>query len=300
VKFQFIAHHQTEFPVGMMCRLLEVARSSFYAYCQRTTKESSKRKEGNNILLEKIKVIFEQSKRRYGSPRVHRKLQQQGEKCSLGRVKRLMRQAGLYAVSAKKYKPKQEKAEVTETKNLLLEPTNKATAINQVWHSDITYVPTDEGWLYLAGVMDGFSKYFVGYAMAEHMKTDLVIQALRSAVSRRNPEGQLIHHSDKGSQYTSYRFQAELSSHDMRASFTGTGACLDNAIIESFWATLKKELIYQCHFKTRDDARLAIFEYIEVFYNRERLHSSLLYQTPHGFELAQSIHHEEVLLNAAA
>jgi putative transposase len=211
-----------------------------------------------------------------------------------------MGQAGMYAVSARKYKPKQEKAEVTETKNLLLEPTNKAMAINQVWHSDITYVPTDEGWLYLAGVMDGFSKYFVGYAMDDNMKTDLVIQALRSAVTRRNPEPQLIHHSDKGSQYTSYRFQAELNSQHMRASFTGTGACLDNAIIESFWATLKKELIYQTHFKTRDEARLAIFEYIEVFYNRERLHSSLLYQTPHGFELAQQIQHKEGLLHAAA
>jgi putative transposase len=211
-----------------------------------------------------------------------------------------MRQVGLYAVSAKKYKPKQEKAEVTDTKNLLLEPANKPTAINQVWHSDTTYVPTDEGWLYLAGVMDGFSKYFVGYAMADHMKTDLVIQVLCSAVTRRNPDKGLIHHSDKGSQYISYRFQAELNSHNMRASFTGTGACLDNAIIESFWATLKKELIYQCHFKTRDEARLAIFEYIEVFYNRERLHSSLLYQTPHGVELAQPIQHEGVLLHAAA
>jgi putative transposase len=254
----------------------------------------------NEILLEKIKIIFEQSKRRYGSPRVHRKLQQQGEKCSLGKVKRLMRQAGLYALSARKYKPRQEKAEVTDSKNLLLEPANKPTVINQVWHSDITYVPTDEGWLYLAGVMDGFSKYFVGYAMANHMNTDLVIQALRSAVTRRSPKQGLIHHSDKGSQYTSYRFQAELNSQNMRASFTATGACLDNAIIESFWATLKKELIYPCQFKTRDEARLAIFEYIEVFYNREPLHSSLLYQTPHGFELSQPIHAKEVLLDVVA
>jgi transposase InsO family protein len=297
---QFIVNHQRAFPVGLMCRLFKVARRSFYAYCPRSTKEPSKREERNTILLEKIKTLFEQSKRRYGSPRVHRKLLQQGEKCSLGRVKRLMRQAGLYAVSARKYKPKQEKAEVTETKNLLLEPANKPTAINQVWHSDIPDVPTDEGWLYLAGVMDGFSKYCVGYAMADHMKTDLVIQALRSAVTRRNPDPGLIHHSDKGSHDTSYRFQAELNSHNMQASFTGTGACLDHAIIESFWATLKKELIYQCHFKTRDEARLAIFEYIEVFDNRERLHSSLLSQTPHGFELTQNFQPKEGLLHAAA
>jgi transposase InsO family protein len=220
-----------------------------------------------------------------------------------------MRQAGLYAVSTRTYKAKQEKAEVTNTKNLLLEPTNRATAINQVWHSDITYVPTDEGWLYLAGVIDGLSKRMVGYAMDDNMKTDLVIQALPSAIIRRKPHQGLIHHSDKGSQYTSYRFQSEINHHHMQASFTGTGACFDNAIIESFWATLKKELIYHTHFKTRAEARLAIFEYIEVFCqrsaealpsNRERLHSSLLYQTPHGFEIAQSTHHKQVLLQAAA
>jgi putative transposase len=140
----------------------------------------------------------------------------------------------------------------------------------------------------------------VGYAMEDNMKTDLVIQALHSAITRRKPSQRLIHHSDKASQYTSCRFQDELKHHHMQASFTGTGACFDNAIIESFWATLKKELIYQTHFKTRDEARLAIFEYIEVFCqrsaealpsNRERLHSSLLYQSPHGFEIIQEIQH---------
>ena len=148
----------------------------------------------------------------------------------------LMRQAGLYAVSGRKFKPRQERGRKLETKNLLLEQNIRPTAINQVWHSDITYIPTDEGWLYLAGVMDGFSKRLVGYAMQDKMKTDLVIQALRSAVSRRKPAKDLIHHSDKGAQYTSYDYQRELKSHDMQASFTGTGACLDNAIIESFWA----------------------------------------------------------------
>lgn len=197
-----------------------------------------------------------------------------------------MRKAGLYALNTKKCKPKQEKSRLIETQNLLLDEANKPTAINQVWHSDITHVPTDEGWLYLAGTMDGFSKRLLGYAMNDNMKTDLVIQALRSAVSRRKPVNGLIPHSDKGSQYTSYAFETELKHQNMRASFTSTGACLDNAIIESFWATLQKELIYQNHFKSRDESRLAIFEYIEVYYNRERLHSSLLYQTPEVFELA--------------
>jgi putative transposase len=148
--------------------------------------------------------------------------------------------------------------------------------------------------------MDGYSKRRVGYAMSDNMKTDLVIQALHAAITRRKPDKGLMHPSDKGSQYTSYRFQTELKQHHMQASFAGTGACFDNAIIESFWATLKKELIYQTHVKTRDEARLAIFEYIEVFYNRERLHSSLLYQSPHGFELIQASQTKEVLLQTAA
>lgn len=286
MKFDFIQQHQNEFPIKLMCQQFKVARSSYYAYLKQND-EPSKREQENRVLLEKIKVIFEKHKKRYGSPRIHAVLKQQGETCSLGRVKRIMRAAGLYALSSKKYKPKQDKSEqvLLEKKNLLLNAENRPKAINQVWHTDITYIPTDEGWLYLAGVIDSFSKRLVGYAMDDNMQTDLVIQALRSAVKTRKPPKGLIHHSDKGSQYTSYIYQRELKNQHMLSSFTGIGACLDNAIIESFWATLKKELVYPKNFKTRDEARLAIFEYIEVYYNRERLHSSLLYQTPHGFEL---------------
>ena len=163
MKFRFIKNHEAEFSISLMCKLLQVARSSYYAYLKRSN-EPSKQAKANELLLEKIKVLFEKNRQRYGSPRIHASLKQQGESCSLGRVKRLMRKAGLYALNPKKYKHKQEKAEVTETKNLLLEKTNKPIGINQVWHSDITYIPTDEGWLYLAGTMDGFSKRLVGYA----------------------------------------------------------------------------------------------------------------------------------------
>lgn len=268
--------------------MMKVARSSFYAFSKRLVLPASERQRRNAKLLEEIKTIFEANKKRYGSPRIHKSLLLQGEHCSLGRVKRLMRQAGLYAVSGRKFKPKKKRGSKLETKNLLLEQNIRPTAINQVWHTDITYIATGEGWLYLAGVMDGFSKRIVGYAMDDNMKTALVIQALRSAIHRRKTAEGLIHHSDKGAQYTSYQYQRELKSQGMLASFTGTGACLDNAVIESFWATLKKELVYPNErFKTRDEARLAIFEYIEVFYNRERLHSSLLYKTPAGFELCQ-------------
>ena len=197
-----------------------------------------------------------------------------------------MRREGFYAVSHKKHRAKYERCDL-ETRNLLLEQP-RPSAINQVWHVDITYIPTAEGWLYLAGVMDGFSKRVVGYAMDDTMKTDLVLQALRSATTRRKPQPGLIHHSDRGSQYTAYAYQRELETHKMLPSFTGKGACFDNAVIESFWSSLKRELVYPIErFATRDDARVAVFEYIEVYYNRERLHSSLNYETPDTFELSQ-------------
>ena len=197
-----------------------------------------------------------------------------------------MRKEGLYAVSHKKHRAKYERCDL-ETRNLLLDQP-RPTTINQVWHIDITYVATAEGWLYLAGVMDAYSKRIVGYAVADNMKTDLVLQALRSATTRRKPPSGLIHHGDRGSQYTSYAYQQELKTHRMLPSFTGKGACFDNALIESFWSTLKRELVYPIErFATRDDARVAVFEYIEVYYNRERLHSSLNYETPDTFELSQ-------------
>jgi putative transposase len=205
----------------------------------------------------------------------------------------LLRREGLYAISTPKYRPKRERPEVAETRNLLLQAGLEVTAINQLWHVDLTYIPTHEGWLYLAGVSDGLSKRIVGYAttggspcgMAEHMKTDLVLQALRGAVQRRKPAPELSHHSDKGSQYTSSLYQRELAGRGMCASFTGKGACFDNAVIESFWATLKRELVYpNKRFATRAEARAAIFDFVESYYNRERLHSSLNYETPERFE----------------
>ena len=282
----------------MLCAVLGVARSSYYHWRARQQREPSEREKRNTELLEKIKAVFEKNRGRYGSPRVHAELKKQQVTCSLGRVKRLMRREGLYATSGKKYRSKRERFEL-ETQNLLPEK-GRPTAINQVWHVDITYLPTAEGWLYLAGVMDGFSKRVIGYAMSNNMKTDLVLQALRSATTRRKPPPGLIHHSDRGSQYTSYAYQRELAACKMLPSFTGKGACFDNAIIESFWATLKRELVYPIeHFATRDDARIAVFEYIEVYYNRERLHSSLNYETPDTFELTQRLNqNKEVGLTA--
>ncbi len=262
--------------------MLGVPKSSYYHALRRQV--PSKREKANLALLGQIKTVFTKHKGRYGSPRVHAELNKQRVACSLGRVKRLMRREGLCAVNTPKYRPKRERPEVTETRNLLQEGL-EITAINQLWHVEITYIPTDEGWLYLAGVIDVFLKRIVGYAMDGNMKTDLVVQALRSAVTKRKPAPGLIQQSDRGSKYTSYRYQRELASQAICASFTGKGACFDNSVIESFWATLKRELVYpRERFATRDEARAAIFEFIEIYYNRERLHSSLGYQTPEAYE----------------
>lgn len=288
MKHAFIKERQSSYPVSVMCQLFGISCSGFYSYLAPKSERVLAKEVADQALLEKITSIFEAKKKRYGSPRIHAELKKQEVPCSLGRVKRLMRTNGIYAVSGKKRKRLKEPRAQVETRNLLLEHNIRPTGVNQVWHADITMIATDEGWLYLAAVMDGLSKRIVGYAVADHMKTDLVIQALRSAVKRRGRHKGLIHHSDRGSQYTSYAYQRELAAQKMLPSFTAKGACLDNACMESFWATLKKELVYsQKRFATRDEARQAIFEYIHVFYNRERLHSSLNYTSPEVFEALQ-------------
>lgn len=275
--------HEGHYPVAWLCAFLAVSRSGYYDYRKH---QPSQHEQENQELVKVIKDIHQQSKQRYGSPRIHKALQARGKDPSLGRVKRLMRREGIYSIVTPDFKPRvqEEQQPGLPMTNLLKQDPMEITTINQVWYIDITYIPTLEGWLFLAGVIDGFSKRMVGYAMADHMRTDLVIQALRMAVKHRRPDEGLIHHSDKGSQYTSYAYQAELATWGMKPSFTGTGACLDNAFIESFWATLKKELVHQTTFATREEARAALFEFIEVFYNRYRLHSSLGYKSPASFE----------------
>ena len=276
-----------------MCRVLGVSRAGYYSYLKRQIAEPGKRAQERIHLSKKIREVYDANDGRYGSPRIHKTLQQNHVACSLGHVKRIMRIEGLVAKTGKKFKPRKSRQEVADTPNLLHSDNVKLETINQVWASDITYVPTDEGWLYLAGTMDLLSKRIVGYAMADHMRTDLIIDCLNMAITHRKPAKGLIHHSDRGSQYTSYRFQHKLEAHGFQASFIGTGACLDNAAIESFWAVseapslrpLKKELIcIKPTFKTRDEARTAIFQYIETYYNRARIHSSLDYRTPLSFE----------------
>lgn len=243
VRFCFIAEQQHRYPVRVLCRVMNVSRSGIYGYLVRFHRESSERERLNASLLEQISVIFEESCKRYGSPRIHAELRKRRVVCSLKRVKRLMREAGLYAVPERKYKRRKIPETLLKTANLLI-PKLDIAEVNQVWYSDITFIKTAEGWLYLAAVMDTYTKRIVGYAMADHMQTELVIQALRMGTKQRRISEGPIHHSDKGSQYTSYAYGRELAAWEMPPSFTGTGACLDNAYIESFFASLKKELVY--------------------------------------------------------
>jgi len=285
VKYEFVEANKTKFRVQDMCRMLGVSRSGYYGYLKGKTSQSTEHQEANKSLGIKINSIYHEHKGRYGSPRIHATLKAQGESCSLGRVQRIMRKEGLAAKTTPKRKAKKAQQEVTDTHNLLGDKDFKLTTINQVWVSDITYIATQEGWLYLAGTMDMLSRRIVGYAMAEHMRTDLIIDCLNMAITNRNPSKGIIHHSDRGSQYTSYRFQNKLSANSFQASFTGDGACLDNARIESFWATLKKELeCLDTPFQSREEARKVITEYINIYYNGKRIHSSIDYRTPLSFE----------------
>ena len=198
MKYAFVAANRSDYKVKDLCRILGVSRSGYYDYLRRKEEGSTPHQQANEELSIKIKAIYEEHKGRYGSPRIHATLQAEGEHCSLGRVKRLMRQAGLAAITCPKIRSKQPKQDVKTTLNLLMDEGFNLTRINQVWVSDITYIPTQEGWLYLAGTMDMFSRRMVGYAMAEHMRTDLITDCLNMAITNSNPPQGLIHHSDRG------------------------------------------------------------------------------------------------------
>lgn len=285
MKYEFVTENKKQFQVQDLCRMLGVSRSGYYDFLKRVNREDTEHQKANKALIIRINDIYAEHHGRYGSPRIHATLKAEGQQCSLGRVKRLMRKEGLAAKTVPRKKRKKAEQEVTDTNNLLANKGFKLTNINQVWVSDITQIQTEEGWLYLAGTMDMLSRRIVGYATADHMRTDLVMNCLNMAITNRRPAKSIIHHSDRGSQYTSYKFQNKLDANHFQASFTGDGACLDNARIESFWATLKKELeCLSTAFKTREEARQAITEYINIYYNGKRIHSSLDYRSPLSFE----------------
>lgn len=261
--------------------MLGVSRSGYYSFTKRVP---NKRELDEERLLLKIRKIYEASRQTYGSPRTHAELKDQGETCSRQKVARLMRKAGIIAKMAKKFKITTKVNPKAKAAPNLLNQNFTAAHPNQRWVADITYVWTLEGWLYVACVLDLFSRKIVGLSMADRMRDDLVIAALEQALIHRNPLPGLMHHSDKGCQYTSHDFQKKLSQHNITASTSGTGNCYDNAAMESFFHTLKTEHVYFERYQTREQAKNSIFEYIEVFYNRQRRHSTLSYKTPLAFE----------------
>lgn len=267
--------------MNRLCRVLKVSRSGWYAWSGRTP---GRRACENAELLARIGVVFKQKHGRYGSPRIFRELLSEGRRCSEGRVARLMSAGGLRAVARRRFVVTTDSGHTEAAAENLLGRQFAVEAPDRVWVSDITYVPTGEGWLYLAGVVDLCHREVVGWSMSDRLSRELVMDALRMAYGRRGPSPGLIHHSDRGSQYASADYQAMLASYGMRSSMSRKGNCWDNAVMESFFATLKKELIHQRRFRSRAEARSAIFEYIEVFYNRERLHSSLGYVSPADYE----------------
>lgn len=281
MRYQFIAAQEGEYGVKRMCQALGVGRSGYYAWRNRPV---SQREKQDQELLDKIQETYESSRKTYGSPRIHAALRRQGMVCGRNRVARLMRFHGIDASRRRKrwLVTTQRRPGAFPAPNLLNQDFT-ACAPNRKWVTDITYIDTAEGWLYLAPILDLYSRLVVGWAMADHMGTSLVENALRMALARRQPTAGFLHHSDQGSQYTSSSYQLQLLTHNCQISMSRAGNCYDNAVMESFFSTLKSECVTE-QFDNRAQARRAIFEYIEVWYNRQRLHSSLGYLSPVEFE----------------
>jgi transposase InsO family protein len=269
-----------------MCRALGVSKSGYYARRRRPRSTRHRRREDLAWL---IKVTHARSRGLYGSPRVHQTLLAEGQRVCENTVARIMRQERVRARIKRKFVPR-----TTDSRHRYAPAPNHldrnfvAKQRDRKWVADITYVATDEGWLYLAAVMDLYSRRIVGWSMADHMEVDLVGDALRMALTRRSPRRGLLHHSDRGAQYACDDYQGLLARHGITCSMSGRGDCYDNAVMESFWSTVKTELVHGEHYATRERARASIFEYIETFYNRKRLHSSLGYVSPETFEAGQT------------
>lgn len=276
-----MAAHESEHDVKRMCRVLGVSRSGYYAWCSRL---KNQRAQANEKLLMRIREEYQLSHKTYGSPRIHAALRKKGVRCSRKRVARLMRLDQMVARRARRRIPHttQRDPKALPAPNVLNQDFS-SPAPDRKWVSDITYIDTAEGWLYLAAILDLFSRRVVGWAMDEHMEASLAQNAWNMAVSQRNPSADLLHHSDQGSQYTSDLYQRSLAAYHCQVSMSRVGNCFDNAAMESFFSTLKTECADQ-PFATRAQARTTIFEYIEAWYNRQRLHSALDYFSPVEFE----------------
>lgn len=284
MRYACIERHREEFAVKLMCRALEVTRSGYYAWRKRKPSVRATRKERLRV---EVRAIHRTTRGRYGSPRVHAELQARGERVSRKQVARLMREEGLKGKKRRRFRTTTNSEHAHPVAQNVLDRKFAVEEIegpNRAWAADITYVPTREGWLYLAVVLDLASRLVVGWSMGTTLESSLAIDALEMALQRRRPGKGLLHHSDRGVQYASNEYRARLEGQTALASMSRKGNCWDNAVAESFFATLKVELVYRQPMPTRDAARAAVFEYVEVFYNRQRLHSSLGYSSPVEYE----------------
>jgi putative transposase len=282
VKYKFIQSDLSMYNVSLCCAVLGVSTSGYYQSLRRGPSTRALRREE---LAVKIQAAHAENRGVYGSPRIYRVLVAQGESVCENTVAGVMKERQIRAKTKRKFVPRTtDSAHGQPVAGNLLDRQFAASAPNKKWVGDITYIPTDQGWLYLAGVMDLCSRKIVGWSMAEHMETALITGALQMALLQRRPGAGLMHHSDRGVQYASEDYRHLLDLHGIKASMSAKGDCWDNACAESFWSTLKTELVNHEHYATREQARQSIFEYIEVFYNRKRLHSSLGYMSPEAFE----------------
>jgi putative transposase len=283
MRFRFIEDRRADYPVTIMCDVLGISPAGYYAWRARP---ESLRAAANRKLLDDIKQVHRDTNGRYGSPRVHAELRAQGHGTSRGRIERLMRRHGIRAIMARprRVRTTDSRHDFPIAPNLLARKFI-ATAPNRIWLADVTYIETDQGWLYLATVMDLYSRKIVGWAMADHLRAELPLAALAMAITIQRPGVGLIHHSDRGVQYASAEYRKMMQSAGFRASMSRRADCYDNAPMESFFHTLKTELVHHQHYATREQARRDIFAYIEGFYNRTRRHSAIGYLSPAEMEL---------------
>lgn len=286
MRYHFIQAEKARYPIAVLCRVMAVTRSGFYAWCQQPI---SRRGQQDQALLAQIRRCHQDSDGSYGSPRIHRDLRAQGCRSSRHRVARLMRLHGIRGICRRRATRRSRTGSSEVVAANVLQRDFTATGPNQKWAGDITYVTTQEGWLYLAVLVDLYSRRIVGWAMGGRVTTALPHTALTMAVQQRQVESGLLHHSDRGSQYAAQDYQQQLTVWGIQCSMSRPGNCWDNAVVESFFASLKTELIYRRRFRTRQEAQTAIFAYIEGFYNQRRRHSTLGYLSPVEFERQASL-----------
>jgi putative transposase len=279
--FRFIAAERANHAISLMCRLLGVSRSGFHAWERRAP---AQRALHDAWLLERVRAIHERSRRTYGAPRVHAELRRQGVRVGRKRVERLLRAAGLSGLARRRRRGTTVRVQGVRVADDLVGRDFSAPAPNRVWCADLKQIPTWEGVLYLGSVLDCFSRRVVGWSMRDDMQADLVVDALAMALARRRPQPGLVHHSDQGAQYVSLVFGQRCREAGIAQSMGSKGDCYDNAVKESFFASLEKDLLRRRSFRTKQEARTEVFDYIEVFYNRERLHSTLGYRSPEEYE----------------